>query len=196
MLRALAGAGRGPRARHPHARLRLAGVERGGRQRAAALGAELDPPADRARAGGDRGELGGEPVRRRLGVGVRGGDEPVGAPEREQPLARDRHPVAAGVADAGRARLEQVQPQAGRGVRRGAGALGGRVEAAVEHEQDLVRRARHAGLRRERADAGADERLLVARGHDDARDERGIRRRQRGPHGSGAPVSTSSRPRS
>ena len=123
--------------------------------------AELDPAADRAGARGDRVELRAQPVRRGLGVRVGGGDQAV----RVQALRREVHALAARVADAGMGGLDHVQGHVARG---GAGARLGRVGAAVEHEQDLVVGALHAGLGGERGDAGADQLLLVARGDDDA----------------------------
>jgi hypothetical protein len=123
--------------------------------------AELDPTADRAGAVRDRVELGAQPIRRGLGVGVGGGDQAVG----RQALRGQVHALAARVADARVAGFEHVQGHAAGG---GAGALGRGVGAAVEDQQDLVVGAGHAGLRGERGDAGADQLLLVAGGDDDA----------------------------
>ena len=166
----LAGAG-AFEAGQPCLRLGIAAGERGRRE---VVRADLDPPADRPRAGGDRVELRSQPIRCGLGVGVGGGDQAV----RRQALGGQVHPEPARVADARLPRVDHAKREV---ARRGAGPSLGRVGAAVEHEQDLVFVAGDAVLRRERGDARADQVLLVAGGDDDTRAQA---------HGSGAPVST------
>ena len=138
----------------------LAAAQRRGRQ---VVRADLDPAADRPRARRDRVELRAQPVRRGLGVGVGGRDQPVG---REQ-LRGEVHALAAGVARRPRRRRRSRAGRRSPRPRRGR-AASVRVGAAVEHEHDLVLVPRDALLGGERGDARADQLLLVA-GGDDAR---------------------------
>ena len=133
---------------------------------------KVDRAADGVDSPGDEVELRAQPVRGDEGVGVGRGDEPAVAPGGEERPRGEVHPELACDADALAAPLQRAQAQPrmrGRGL--GGHLLGG-VRARVEDEQHLVGRGIDAGLRRQRGQAGADRRLLVARGHDDAGLER------------------------
>ena len=182
----------------------LAGPRHAGGGVAVAASADLGPErrhvgvghrgaaADRARAVRDRRQLGGQPVGGRLRVGVGARDQALRAPDRVQALAGEVHAEPARGADAGLRGVQDVQrePAGGR-----AGARLGGVGAAVEDEQQLVGAGLDALLGGQRAHAGADERLLVAGGDDDARLQAGCGG-GKDRHGSGRPCSISSRPRS
>ena len=155
----------------------LAAPQRGGRE---VVRADLDPPADRPRARGDGVELRAQPVRRGLGVGVGGGDQAVG----REALRGEVHALAARVADARVGGLEHVQRHVAR-RRRGRAASVASVQRSSTSRTSYVGAARRPPGAASARDAGADQLLLVARGDDDA-----------GLHGSGAPVSISSRPAS
>jgi hypothetical protein len=126
--------------------------------------------ADRPRSGRGRRQERRQPAGLDLGVGVGGGHEAVRRSRGQQSLARDVHPQPSRGAHAERWALDDVHAQVARGPH---GALARGVGAAVEDEDDLVGVARHAALAGQRADAGADEGLLVARRHGDHRSQGG-----------------------
>ena len=81
----------------PHAaraagrRRALGGAGRRWEAAARSAGSSSTRPAIDLRAGADVGELALEPVRRRAGVGIRAGDEPVGRAGGEEPVGGEVH---------------------------------------------------------------------------------------------------------
>ena len=149
---------------HPGARVAARDRRRGEAVRLVAR--EHDGAADRLRPARGERELLGEPVLRRVGVGVGAHDEAVRVAGVGQAGAGEVHPVPAGRPDAaprGCRRCGRPGDPGGGALRRGARPVG----AAVEHDDDLVRaRARRRAARRARG-GRADALRLVARRDDD-----------------------------